>query len=153
GGGVANQIAILVPVDEGGIAGLLRQPGDAIHRPVERLRLPVVTVGRAIEDVIGAVRVADELERGGPLGTQRTLVDGAAGVALDVDALAVLHVGELRAADGTVRADAVDGRGAAQPRVLRDGDRTEGLRVVSQAPESIALAQSIASSHVASLRM
>ena len=48
-----------------------------------------------------------------PFGQSVPSLIGLVGVALDVDDLAALHVDELAAADGAVRADARDGDGAA----------------------------------------
>ena len=99
--------------------GRLDALGDLVQRPVERARLPVVGERGAVQDLGDAVRVDGELEGVGPLGAERALVDGAFGIALDVDELAALGVDELAAADGAVGTDALGDGGAAQPRRLR----------------------------------
>jgi hypothetical protein len=75
--------------------------------------------GGAVQDLSHPVRVDGELEGVGPLGAEGALVDGAFGVALDVDDLAGLGIDELAAADGAVGADALGDGGPAQPRGLR----------------------------------
>ena len=94
----------LVARGEVGVTGLLGALGDAVQRPVQRPGFPVVGEGGAVEDVGDAVGVDGELEGVGPLGAESALVDGAFGIALDVDELASLGVDELSATDGAVGA-------------------------------------------------
>src|SRR5262249_7241598 len=114
-----EQVAGLVAFGEVGVARGLDAAGDLVQRPVQRLALPAVGVGRAVQDVGDAVRVDGQLEGVGPLGAEGALVDGAFGVALDVDDPAAFGVDELPAADGTVGANTLGHGGAAQPRGLR----------------------------------
>src|SRR5262249_41240610 len=60
----------------------------------------------AVPDLCLAVFIDRELERRRPLGAEGALIDGAVGVALDVDDAALAGVHQLAAADGTVRANA-----------------------------------------------
>ena len=64
----------------------LRQLRDPLHRPVERLLLPVGGVRRAVEHVVDALRGQQHAQRAGALRAQRALVHRAARIALDMDA-------------------------------------------------------------------
>src|SRR5262249_22142352 len=100
----------------------------SLHRPVEGLRLPPIRVWGPVEDLRDTVRVDGELECVGPLRAEGALVDRAAGVALDVDELPALGVDELAAPYGTVRANALGDRRAAEPGRLRGRLRAKRLR-------------------------
>src|SRR5207237_8742560 len=123
--------------DEGGVARRLDALGYAVHHPVERLLLPVIAVRRAVQHLLRPVGVDRELEGVGALGAECTFVDGAAGIAFDVDNLAAFDPDLLRAADGTVRTDTIDGSRAPQARVFGHGHGTEGLRDVAETPEQV----------------
>src|SRR5262249_53984613 len=106
---------------EVGVPRGLHPLGDLVHRPVERLGLPVIGVRSAVEDLRDAVWVHGELEGVRPLRAKGSLVDGTVGVALDIDEPAALCIDELAAADGAVRADALGDRCSAEARRLRRG--------------------------------
>ena len=98
----------------------LGELGDPLHRPVERLDLPLLGVRRAIEHGADALGREQHAERAGALGAERALVDRAARIALDVDGLAVLRVDQLAAADRAIGADAgADAVGLLEPRSQR----------------------------------
>src|SRR6266545_1578225 len=77
---------------------------DHLHRLLERDRLPRRPAGPAVEDLLGAVGAGHELERRRALRAEAALGDGRVRIALDVGDPLVLHVHELAAADGAVRA-------------------------------------------------
>src|SRR5205807_10007084 len=81
-----------------------------------------------------AVLVDRELEGGRPLGAEGALVDGAVGVALDVDDAALAGVHQLATADGTVRADAGHLAGAGDARLA--DLRLRRAQVESQAEQT-----------------
>ena len=81
-------IALVITLDEGGVACLLDPLGDAVHGPVQRTSPPSESLyGRAIEHLRLTVRVVDKLEGIRALGTECALVDRAARITLDVDDL------------------------------------------------------------------
>src|SRR5262249_54486916 len=113
-------------LDEVLVAGLLNQTCDAVHRPIERALLPMIAVRGAVLHTSYAMRVRHELKSVGALGTQGALVDGAIGVALDIDYFAALCIDVLAAPNRAVWADAVRLGGAAKPRVLGGSVRAHG---------------------------
>ena len=80
----------------------------------------MIGVGSAVEHLGHTMGIDGELEGVGSLGAERPLVDGALGVALDVDELPAFGVDELATADGAVRAEALGDGGAAEPGGLLD---------------------------------
>ncbi len=62
-----------------------QQAGDAIDHEVPRLLFPVIAARRAVHRLGNAAIVDDVVLDGRALGTQRALVDGMVGIALDVD--------------------------------------------------------------------
>src|SRR6187200_2125275 len=109
-----EQVAAVVSSGKVRVAHFLHPLGDAVERPVERAGLPVIGMRCPVEDLGYPVRVHGELVGIGPLGAEGALVDGALGVALDVDQLAALGVDELRAPHGAVGAEAFGDGGAAE---------------------------------------
>src|SRR5262249_14270504 len=94
-------------LDERLVARLFRKLRDAVHCPVEGLRLvPVGPAGRPIPDLCYPQRIDRKLIRRSPLGTERAPINRTRRVALDVDNLAVPHAHQLAAADSTVRTHA-----------------------------------------------
>src|SRR5205823_4027005 len=88
------------------IARLLGEAGDPVHGPVERLGLvPLSGPRRPVPNLGDAVRIDGQLISGRPLGTQGPLVDGAFGVAFDVDDAIVAHRYQLSATDGAIGTD------------------------------------------------
>src|SRR5581483_10562340 len=103
---VVHHLAVGQPLDERLVAGLLHQLRHAVHRAVEVPLLPGGRAGRAVQYFGQAVRVHVELIGGRALGAEVAHIDGAGGVALDVDDLAVNGVDERPAAHRAVRAHA-----------------------------------------------
>src|SRR5204863_797612 len=118
----------LVGLLEAGVARLLDELGDALHRPVERAVLPAVAVRRAVLDGRDPGGAIQQPERRGALRAERAAVDRAGVVALDVDDPAIPGVDELRAADRAVGADADAGVEAADPGVERAGRPADRVR-------------------------
>ena len=104
-------------------AGVEHAVGDHLHRRVEVEVLPLRPVRTAVPDRRDPGRAGDQRLARAALGAQPAAVDRRVRVALDLDDLLVLHVDVLRAADGAVRADALDdavgGRGARHHRLGR----------------------------------
>ena len=82
---------------EGFVARLLHPLGDALHRPVERLGLPLRGMRRAVQHLVDPRLRQQHAQRAGAFRAQRALVDRAARIALDMDRLAVLRIDQLRA--------------------------------------------------------
>src|SRR5262249_23939253 len=90
-----------------GVARLLSEFGDAVHRPFERLGLvPVGSAGSAIPDLGDALWVHGKLIGGCTLGAKRATTDRALGIAFDVDDLAAANADKLPATDRTIGTDA-----------------------------------------------
>src|ERR1700730_12740451 len=89
------------------VTRLLDALGDLLHRPVERLNLPVVAVGRAVQHLRQTAGIHRILERGRPFGAERPMIDGAVGVALDIDYPAIFDVDVKTAPYRAVGADAM----------------------------------------------
>ena len=118
---VPHPLAGGVRLDEVAVATLLDQSGDAVHRPVERLFLPVIAVRGAVLDLRHAVRIADELKRVRPFRAKPPFVHRTLGIPLDIDDLSQLGEDELSAPDRTVGTDAVRHLRAPQPGMRRGG--------------------------------
>jgi hypothetical protein len=73
------------------------------------------------------MRIDGELEGVGSLGAERPLVDGALGVALDIDELPALGVDQLATAHGAVGTEALGDGGVAEPGCLLDRLAAERL--------------------------
>ena len=122
------------PLDEGLVARLLHQLGDAVHRPLEVPLLPFGGAGRAVQHLGQPVGIDVELERRRALRAERALVVRAAGFALDVDDLAVDGVDERRAPHRAVRAQARHRLGVLDPEL--GGTREGGREVGAEAGEA-----------------
>src|SRR5438105_4512676 len=66
----------------------------------------MIRIGRAVFDGGQPLGAVDPANGGGAFGTERTLVDGAARVALDMDDAVVFGIDQLGAADGAIGANA-----------------------------------------------
>src|SRR6266702_2452156 len=89
------------------IARLFDALRDLLHSPVERFDFPVVAIGCAVEDLRQAAGIDGVLERRGAFGTERAVVDGAIGIALNIDNLAVFNIDVEATAHSAIGADAV----------------------------------------------
>ena len=101
-----DELAVGELFDEGLVARLLRQLGDAVHRPLEVPHLPVGGAGGAVQHLRRPVGIDVQLEDRRALRAERSLVVRAARIAFDVDDLAVDRVHERGAADGAVGTEA-----------------------------------------------
>src|SRR6267143_958335 len=123
-----HSAAVAVGGDERGVPGGLHVVCDLVEHEVPRDALPA---GRARGPVLRRFDTAwrdGELHRGRTLRTEPSLVDRAVRVALDLQQLrgpvALLPgVGDQRATDRAVRADAVELLGSRDPQVLLDPRR------------------------------
>src|SRR5262249_12805821 len=79
--------------------------GDHVHRVVERKLLPLGPVRPAVLDPVLPQRALDIPPRRRAFGAEPSARDRAVRIALDVADLALLHVDQLAAADGAIRAD------------------------------------------------
>src|SRR5262249_5174613 len=107
---VLERFAVQVVIalfDKGLVARCFRELRNAVHRPVEGLRLVPVRRARGTIPNLGYPQGIDsELIRRSSLGTERTSVDGTFRIALDIDDFAVAHAYELAAADCAIRTHA-----------------------------------------------
>src|SRR5207237_10483946 len=62
-------VLVLLLLDEVFLAGVVVAPGDLLVHPLDRLLLPRLRAGRAIERAARPQRVVGELDRRGALGT------------------------------------------------------------------------------------
>src|SRR5262249_45640207 len=125
--------AVVVPLHEVPIARILEEPGDAVHRPVERALLPAIAVRRPILHRGHPVGIGDELQSVGPLGAEAALVHGAVWIALDGDGAVGLGENEETAPNGAVRTHAVCHLRSAQTGVNARRSRTDRLLVTERA--------------------
>src|SRR6202521_2621549 len=102
---LVDQLAFGRALDEGGIARLFNEGGDAVHRPLEWPVFPVIGVGRTISHRGHAVGVDDILIGCSALRAERALVDGRGWVPLDVNDALVFDVDQLTAADRAIGTD------------------------------------------------
>src|SRR5450759_2146261 len=73
-----------------------------LHRPCKRLRLPMVAVGCAIENLRQAAGIYRILIRGRTLWTKRSMINWAVRVALDINHLAILDIDIQTAANRAI---------------------------------------------------
>src|SRR5215468_6890734 len=106
---------------------LLDQPGDAVHRPVQRLLLPPVAIRRSVLHLGHAVRVGHQLKSVGALWTEAALVNRALWIALDVNDLSRLREDKEAAADRAIRAHTLGHLCSAQTRLRRRRAGTKRL--------------------------
>ena len=128
GDDVVELEALFGGVAEAFLAGFLDASGDAVHGPVERFDFPVIGIRGTVQHMGFAVRIDRKLKDVGAFGAEAAFVDGAFGVAFDVDDFAVFGVDVGAAADGAIGADAVGDGGPAEAGVFGEGLGAEGLR-------------------------
>src|SRR5262245_9421004 len=90
------------------ISRLLDAFGDHVHRLVQGDLFPVAASRSAIQGPGAAQGIDRELETRRPLSAERAAIDGAIGVALDIDDLAVLDTHEHATAHRAVGTDTRD---------------------------------------------
>ena len=146
-----TSLAVLQLLDEGLVAGLLDQLGDAVHRPIQLPHLPVGRAGCPVQHLRRPVGIDVELEDRRALGAERPFVVRAARIALDVDDLAVDGVDERGAADRAVGTDARRDLGVldAQLLRLRDDRREVDARADQPAKRRAAAAGERKAKHIA----
>src|SRR5262249_57811013 len=106
---------------EGLVARVLDARRDPLQRPVPGLLFPSSAARRAVEDLLQASWIVDQLNAGGALAAERALADRMGGVALDVDHRAALSGHDLAAPDSAEWADRR--RGGRAGRLQRRQDR------------------------------
>src|SRR5690606_6846637 len=106
-----DRLALLVALDEVGIAVGLHVSGDTIERLVPADALPLTGAGIAHLGVLQAVGAVDEVQQAGALRAEGAAVDRVVGVALNVNDVLLdvlrgiaLAVEDQAAADRAVRA-------------------------------------------------
>ena len=120
-------VLVLLLLDEVLLAGVVVALGDLLVHPLQRLLLPLLRAGRAVERLGRPQRVVGELDGRRALGAEPAQRVRRVRVALDVDDLAVLGVDQLTAADRAVRTDA--GEGLRLLDLQRRGRRLDGRQV------------------------
>ena len=106
--------AVVVRLDEVGVAVVLHQPRDALHREVPGDLLELVGAGLAVHRALHPDRRADVVDRRRALRAERAAVDRVVAVALDVDDLHLARLGlALGGEDHHAAAHRAVGAGAA----------------------------------------
>jgi len=94
-----DDFAVLEFLDEGFVAGLLDQLSDAVYGAIQIADFALSLARRRVQHLGWAIGVDVELENRRALRTETSLVVRAAGIAFNVDDLAVDCVDERRATD------------------------------------------------------
>ena len=123
GGRHIDDLAVGQLLDEGLVARLLHQLGDAGHRALQVPYFPVGGASGPMENLRWTIGIDVELENRSALGTESAFIVRTPGIALDVDDLPIDRVNEGSAAHRAIGAKARGNLRVLDPEFLRPGDR------------------------------